>query len=211
MKFTAALIAGGKSTRMGYDKCLLDIDGEPLWQRQLHLLEAVNPAEILVSGAASGPWAGRVKIVQDAFSDAGPLAGVHAVLNAAAHEFVLVLAVDLPCMSSDFLLRLLDSTRAGRGAIPRQNDRFQPLVAIYPRACASLAEEALRATEFSLQKFCGAAVHAGFAAIVDVAVKEAPLLANVNTPANVRDALKIPGSVFLGYEAQASTMVLNPP
>jgi molybdopterin-guanine dinucleotide biosynthesis protein A len=54
LPFAAALLAGGKSRRMGRDKALLPVEWEgasvPLWERQLSILKALAPAELVISG-----------------------------------------------------------------------------------------------------------------------------------------------------------------
>ena len=54
LRFTAALLAGGQSRRMGRDKVFLPIVWEgksvPLWERQLSILKSVEPAELVISG-----------------------------------------------------------------------------------------------------------------------------------------------------------------
>jgi molybdopterin-guanine dinucleotide biosynthesis protein A len=47
--FTAMVLAGGQSTRMGRDKVWLEVDGQPLIHRQLSLLRQLQPEAILVS------------------------------------------------------------------------------------------------------------------------------------------------------------------
>lgn len=46
---SAALLAGGKSTRMGQDKCILKVDGIPMWRRQLGLLSSLSPEVVAVA------------------------------------------------------------------------------------------------------------------------------------------------------------------
>ena len=50
MNFSAALLAGGRSSRMGRDKAFLEIDGVPLWQRQLQTLRELGPSETFLAG-----------------------------------------------------------------------------------------------------------------------------------------------------------------
>src|SRR4030095_9579451 len=108
LDFTAVLLAGGKSSRMGQDKAGLMIEGAPLWRRQLATLTATGAAQILISGRADGPYSEcGFPIVEDAETDLGPIAGLVTAMATAQHPLILVLAIDLPRMSSDYLLSLL--------------------------------------------------------------------------------------------------------
>ncbi len=179
--FTAALIAGGKSSRMGADKRFLDIGGKPLWQHQLETLQKLDPAELLISAEANAAWPPGVRIVEDPLPDQGPLGALHAVLSAASCDRVLVLAVDLPMMTAAFLTTFLDET-ASIGVVPQRADFFEPLAAVYPRKCAGLVAESLRSGDLSLQSF----VRKGMATRLIKSLKiddgQVPLFSNINTP-----------------------------
>ena len=185
--FTAALIAGGRSSRMGRDKAFLDWHGRPLWEIQLAKLRAAGAAELLVCGRREQGFAGDgSRFVPDGVEDLGPLAGLVNALQAASHENVVVLAVDMPFITTELLVALCSRRRdeadasearknpphhlggyAGappakvQGIIPIRADRFEPLVAIYPRSALALAEACLAGPDRSLQGFCRAAEAAG--------------------------------------------------
>lgn len=187
IRFSAVLLAGGKSTRMGCEKALLEIDGEPLWQRQLATLRACGPAELLVSQRPDGvvPAAG-VTIVHDAAPGLGPLGGVAASLRAARHPFLLVLAIDLPQMRPDFLRELAETAvRTGRGIVPLHGERFEPLAAIYPRGALALAELHLQSPDRSMQRFIRAALELGLISARELREPEPSLFQNVNRPADL--------------------------
>ena len=120
MSHAAVLLAGGKSSRMGRDKSALLVNGKPLWQHQLATLRATQPAEIFISGKSDGPYAGcGVEILADEFPDCGPLGGIATALRRCTSEFLLVLAVDMPAMTAEFLRALLEeSQRTAKGIIP---------------------------------------------------------------------------------------------
>ncbi len=120
MSHAAVLLAGGESSRMGRDKSALPVNGEPLWQRQLAVLRATEPAELFISGKSDGPYAGcGVEILPDEFPGCGPLGGIATALRRCKSDRLLVLAVDMPAMTAAFLRTLLEqSQRTGMGIIP---------------------------------------------------------------------------------------------
>ncbi len=184
--FSAVLLAGGKSTRMGRDKAGLIIDGQPLWQRQLATLGATDPAELFISGKPGGPYAeAGVPIVIDAQPGLGPLAGLAAALHHARHESLVVLAIDLPAMTAVFLSALQRiATAAGRGVVPKSEEWFEPLAAIYPRRCLPLVEECLRGEDHSLQHFVRLAVQEGHLAVFQITQENGSLFQNLNQPSD---------------------------
>src|SRR5205823_5696774 len=101
--FSAVLLAGGASRRMGMDKALLrapDGDSSPqlLWQRQLQTLRALEPAEILISGPPRPGFPAGVPCIRDRLPGCGPLGGLATCLARVATPWLLVLAIDLPLM-----------------------------------------------------------------------------------------------------------------
>jgi molybdopterin-guanine dinucleotide biosynthesis protein A len=187
MQFSAALLAGGRSSRMGRDKAFLEIDGIPLWQRQLRILQELHPAKLFVAGPPRPEWIDAgLDIVPDAAADAGPLAGLVAVLRCCTTASLLVLAIDLPNMTSDFLKQLVKSGPGGAGVIPKIGDRFEPLAAVYPASCLPLAETLLATPSIpearSLQKLIRHAVEQGLMMERQISRNEERFFFNLNTP-----------------------------
>jgi molybdopterin-guanine dinucleotide biosynthesis protein A len=183
VRFSAALLAGGKSRRMGRDKALLPVSGHRyLWQRQLALLQELAPQRIFWSGFARDGLPPDLTVVTDLVPDAGPLAGIGACLAASESELLVVLAVDLPCMNAPFLERLLLTCTASRGAVTRWDGRFEPLAAVYPRTMLALARQHLAESRLALQDFVAAGVKAGCLEAFPVSTEDRPLFHNVNRP-----------------------------
>jgi molybdopterin-guanine dinucleotide biosynthesis protein A len=143
--FSAVVLAGGRSTRMGRDKALLPLpDGRTLLARQLDVLRTAGAAEVLVSARPEQhlPLEGA-RLIPDCEPDRGPLGGIASALAAATHDHLLVLAIDLPRMSAEFLAGLVAAAPAGRGLVPLLGGEPEPLAALYPRAAASRAADLL--------------------------------------------------------------------
>ena len=176
-------MAGGRSSRMGQDKATLVIEGKPLWQRQLDTLRAIAPAELIISGRPEGPYADcGVRILPDEQPGLGPLGGLATVLRAARHPLVLVLAVDQPGITPEWLTGLLSVAPA----IPFLSGKLEPLAAVYPKSAATVAARLLSEQRLAMRDFAEILLAAGEAQPLVVAADDAPLFRNLNTPEDVR-------------------------
>jgi molybdenum cofactor guanylyltransferase len=184
MRCSAVLLAGGKSSRMGQEKAFLEIGGEPLWRLQVEKLRQLSPKQIMLSGPRRNEWK-AYEVIPDEVENAGPLAGVAAALTKCAMPHLVVLAIDLPMMTSNFLRLLLSLCGHNHGAVPRSANGFEPLAAVYPASCASTANAALRAGDFSLQNFVREAISEKLLVERHISRAEASLFTNLNTPADL--------------------------
>ena len=184
---SAVLLAGGKSTRMGRDKAGVELDGQPLWQRQLATLKALHPHELFISGRSDGPYAdGGLEVIQDLHPGCGPLSGLEAACWRMQTPLLCVLAIDLPGMTSGFLDRLVKiAMQDGRGVAPQNGEYFEPLAAVYPRGMLNLIGERLRQTDHSMQGLIQRAVELDLIVPYAITEEDRPLFRNVNTPADL--------------------------
>lgn len=178
---TGVLLAGGKSTRMGRDKCLVEIDEAPLWRRQLDLLATLSDDVVVVAPIWPAWCPPTVRWIPDAALDHGPLGGLAAALDAATHERVLVLAVDLPGMTLDYLRRLLAQADSTVGVVPIIDDLFQPLSAVYPRAARVIAAARLHEPDKSLQRLVRELIASGQMQSMPVEPGDRPHFRNLNS------------------------------
>ncbi len=185
---TGLLLAGGLSARMGRDKATLRIQGEPLWLRQLTLLQKLNPKALWVSARTPPAWLPpNVEALLDEAPSRGPLSGIARALNRIETTHLLVLAVDLPEMSSAHLQKLVAFAKPGRGVIPASSQHFEPLAAIYPKSAAVAAARALVDGKLALQVFARALLDAGLVTEYRLKAEEGALYRNANTPADLPD------------------------
>lgn len=187
MKYSAVILAGGQSCRMGRDKALLPIGGRPLLARQLELVRAAGAAEIFISGRADTDYSAfGCPVVRDRFPEVGPLAGIEAALHAATHSRLLVLAVDLPGMSLACLRHLLAGSTDELGVVPCLNGLAEPLAAVYPRTTRALAEAQIRNQQHAVRAFAERCVQAGLVRWEAMPVEAAPCFDNWNTPHDLK-------------------------
>ena len=179
---SAALLAGGRSLRMGRDKCLIEIDGTPLWQRQLALLSTLS-TDIMVAAPNRPEWCpANAQWLPDRVTNCGPLAGLEAALTASSHTRVLLLAVDLPDMTGSYLRHLVAQTSDICGVVPVIDDLFQPLSAIYPQAALPAVTRHLAEPDKSMQRLLRELALDGTMKSIPVPSAELGIFRNLNSP-----------------------------
>ena len=192
MSVSAAIMAGGKSKRMGQDKAWIELDGEPLIKRVADVLALVADEVIVVANDPKYESLG-LRVVRDRYPTGGALGGIATGVGAAANDTVLVAACDMPFLSADVWHLLLGHAGEADVIIPRIGGEYETLHALYTKACVpqmarAIAENRLRVISFFDQ--------------VRVLVVEEPELravdptlrafTNVNTPEELASALGVP-------------------
>lgn len=174
------VLAGGRSTRMGYPKETLKIAGNTtLLERALATLKGAVDGSVYVSRpfgqSVASPWE-----LPDARAGEGPLAGIGEGLIRCRSPFLAVLAVDLPAVPPELFRLLYDAARPGdAGVFPFAGHRQQPLAGLWSATLAGKISEALTAGHRRVMDvLAGEAVR-----WVDIAHPE--WLINLNTPTDV--------------------------
>ncbi|MDD3654162.1 MAG: molybdenum cofactor guanylyltransferase [Desulfotomaculaceae bacterium] len=143
MKATGVILAGGKSSRMGADKALINIGQKGMIESVASELEKVC-TEVLISGGDVN--IGRrlgLKFIADLIPGRGPLSGIHASLHAAAYESCLVVACDMPFINADLASFMLQQVEGYDVAVPCHGIYLQPLFAVYSKSCLPALERYL--------------------------------------------------------------------
>ncbi len=137
---TGYVLAGGKSSRMGMDKAFLKFGGETFLTRAVKTLSTVceNRVKIIVNKVQTyfvEKLPADVPQIFDAYENRGALGGVHAALSDCQSGWVIILAVDLPHVTSEAienLARIAFESKSFAAIVPIQTDgRPQPLCAVY--------------------------------------------------------------------------------
>jgi molybdopterin-guanine dinucleotide biosynthesis protein A len=151
------ILAGGKSTRMGRDKALLEWQGRPLIEHALAKLHSVGiSARIL---GVRPDLAGFAPVISDNFPEQGPLGGIEAALSATDTDLNLFLPIDLPLLPVEFLNWMVARAELTQAAatIPRIEGQPQPLCAIYHRGLRGGIQSALSRGDRKVMRVVGRA------------------------------------------------------
>lgn len=143
-----AVLAGGRSRRMGRDKALLRFAGRTLAERAVSTLEEVFGSVVLI-GDVRPELGGDLEAVPDLLPDRGPLGGLVTALERGAGRDVFLLACDLPLVEPDLVRHVVaagaGASFAGGAYVAAMEGRVQPLCGLYAASCRGVAADALRA------------------------------------------------------------------
>ena len=180
---TAFVLAGGRSSRMGADKALLDFGDMSLLQCALQTAAAVTENVYIVG--ARERYASFGEVIEDIYPGCGPLSGIHAALTATCTDLNLILSVDMPVMTAEFLSWLVQQADQTKELIvvPNAAGGLQPLCATYRRSVAELAAQALLEGDYKIgHLFSRASTHVIAENEIVAAGFSPEIFQNVNTP-----------------------------
>ena len=130
---TAVILAGGKSTRMGFDKQLLTINDKLIYQGVFESLNGMFSDIVVVTNTPDLYKSSQIRTCCDEFSNMGPLAGIHVALKNAQSEYVYLLACDMPVINPDYIAYMKEKIQESGAQIcvTRRNGRIEPFNAFY--------------------------------------------------------------------------------
>ncbi len=114
-KITGVILAGGRSSRMGFNKADAEVNGETMLKIMIEKLREVTPNIIVSSGSISYPNIPWLQI-PDEFPQNGPMGGIYSVLKASTSSLNLIVSCDIPLVSVS-LLKYIVSEAKENGAL----------------------------------------------------------------------------------------------
>lgn len=191
-QLSAIVLAGGQSSRMGTDKALVEIEGQPMLARVCEVAFACTPWVYVVSG-----WNDRyqlildervkfvqeVLLVKDVYPH-GPLVGFAQGLQQVKTDWVLLLACDLPRLKSEELLRWMQvlpqlSPDTIAALVRNRKGWWEPMCGFYRRDCLSSVDAFIQSGGRSFQRWLDSQT------VYELSVHDSGMLFNCNTPADV--------------------------
>ena len=184
MKKSAAILAGGKSSRMNYrNKAFLEYENNYFIERIIKALEDYEEIIIISNNPDDYKTLG-LKVFKDIYPNQGPLSGIHSALNHIKNEYCLVVACDMTFINKNVVNYLGNIKEDYEILIPEVEERLQPLCAIYKNSCKELMEKELINKSNKLIKTCmkfNVKIIKEFPFIEEIHKKEMKNFYNINT------------------------------
>ena len=146
--------AGGRSSRMGTDKGLVQLGDRPMIEHVLAATAGLADEQLITTNNPAGYAHLGVPMTGDEQPGAGALPGLRTALAAARGELVLLVACDMPFLQRPVLQKLLDLADGQDVVVPRWDGQLQTLHAVYRRQpCLSAVDAALAAGQKRMISF----------------------------------------------------------
>lgn len=139
MDVSCITLAGGKSTRLGRNKLAETVGGKILLHRVLDVLSLLGRETIVVTSRPSSlpdiSMYARTRVVADFSQNRGLPGAIYAGLAASESVYNFVSASDMPFLNAGLIRYMLDIAEGSDLVAYREGERFEPLHAVYSKAC----------------------------------------------------------------------------
>lgn len=146
---SAAIMAGGRSRRLGRNKALLEINNCTILERVMNRVSPFVRKTMVITNSPEEYCHLDIETARDIRPGCGPLSGIHAALTLAASDYVLVMSCDIPLVGSEQIRQLISACR-GHDITIFKHKNFEPLCAVYRQTCLAALEELIDHREYRI-------------------------------------------------------------
>mgnify|MGYP000020578250 CR=1 FL=1 len=139
---TAIILAGGQSSRMGEDKGLMNLEGQPMIQYIIDSVKQIASNIIIIANDKAYEQFG-FEVHEDLVKEKGPLVGIVTGLSASKTELNWIISCDAPYVSKDLLLDLMNKLNEFEAVVPEKEEKKHPLIGAYKKSTLPVFKQAL--------------------------------------------------------------------
>lgn len=143
LRMTAAILCGGKSSRMGRQKAFLPYEGKTLIEHRFEMLKELFAEVVLVANEPEAYSQLTEDVVKDIIPNRGPLVGILSALLVSEYEHVFVIACDMPLVENKLIREMCQQRKGTDVLVLSHEDGIEPLLGIYSKRCIQPLEDAI--------------------------------------------------------------------
>jgi len=143
VEISGIILAGGKSSRMKFNKAFAEIGGQRIIDILINKFQKNFAETIIISNEPQLFSNLGVQVYTDLVPSRGPLSGIHAGLTHASYDRVFVCGCDMPFVSMEIVEYLLERLGEHDSAVTEIEGWLQPTAAVYSRRCLPILNECL--------------------------------------------------------------------
>jgi molybdenum cofactor guanylyltransferase len=155
-EITGVILAGGKSSRMGKDKALIDIHGKPIIRHVIETMKQIFDRVIIIANDQRLYRLFGLEVFSDIYVDCGPLGGIHSAFFHTFSDKLFIIACDTPDVSPDLIRYVCDFHSSSIAKVPFAEGTLHPLIGMYHRDCLPILLSHLESNRLKMASFLDA-------------------------------------------------------
>ncbi len=185
--------AGGKSSRMGTDKGLVEFRGVPLIKFILDQINRFGQETMIVTNDPGKYLKFGIPVYCDVLPNMGSLGGIYSALFHSSYENILILACDMPFLDLNFFTSLVEYLPNYDAVVPFQTKKkfAEPFRSIYTKRTLPIIEQMLINDELKINDLFSK-IKTKYVDISTLDLEEESILINLNEPADLVRAHFLP-------------------
>ena len=147
------ILLGGKSSRYGSNKAMVEVDGVRLIERAVRVMRPLFQEVILLTNTPRDYAYLGLPMVEDLIKGLGPLGGVYTGLETISCDAGFFVACDMPFLNQALILHLVANRKGFDAVVPRVGWMIEPLHAVYTKRCLPAIRHLIDSREYQIFKF----------------------------------------------------------
>lgn len=147
------ILLGGKSSRYGSNKAMVEVDGVRLIERAIRVMRPLFQEVILLTNTPRDYAYLGLPMVEDLIKGLGPLGGVYTGLENISCDAGFFVACDMPFLNQALILHLVANRKGFDAVVPRVGWMIEPLHAVYTKRCLPAIRHLIDSREYQIFKF----------------------------------------------------------
>lgn len=149
---SAAILAGGRSTRFGAPKSQASVGTGQLIDYAVRLARAIATEQLVIVNPLADSISVAPSVYIDLIPNLGPVGGIYTALTVSARPWVAVLPCDMPLLRPEVYAQLYDNRLESRPVVAQSSQGLEPLVSLWPVSIQPALAVAIRTGPLALFK-----------------------------------------------------------
>ncbi len=151
MTVSGVILSGGKSLRMGKNKCLLELNGKTFIEHQNNKLKTVC-TDVFISTSEKNKYNFKNIIIDD-FNNIGAISGIFTSLKQIKTHSAIFISCDMPLISVEAIKKIIDNCNNVDAVVSVFDNKIYPVFALYTKKCLPAIENQIAEKNYKLRDF----------------------------------------------------------
>jgi molybdopterin-guanine dinucleotide biosynthesis protein A len=150
---TGLILAGGKSSRFGRNKALVEVGGIRLIERVIRVMGSVFQKLIIITNTPDEYAYLKLPMIEDLIKGLGPLGGLYTGLESITTEFGFFVACDMPFLSEPLIRHIIEFKDEFDVILPKIDWKIEALHGLYNKSCLPSIRELIDSRQYQVIRF----------------------------------------------------------